>query len=155
MSMYSLVFGQSGWPKEIMAMFGLTAEMVGRYRDHWIERDPAMENCLILAVYTRNGGGNRQEYAEQIAQMQGLTTYVRDDDDAFDSTYATFRFRMSRQEMESWMSDLDHVEVDESVTVEKVLDDLFKDAEPETRDMSLIWQAMIATLPGNTPDEKV
>lgn len=150
MSMYSLVFGKSEWPTEIMRMFGLTPEMIGRYRDHWIERDPTMENALILAVYTRNGGGNREDYAEQIGQMQALATYVSDEDDTFDSTYATFRFRMSRQAMESWLTDLDHAEIDPSVTVDKVLDQLFKDAEPTPRNMSVVWEAMIATLPGHT-----
>jgi hypothetical protein len=141
-----MVFGTSGWPNEIMSMYGLRPEMIGRFRDHWVERDG--DDALILAVYTRNGGGNREEYAGNNAAMQALPTYIEDADDNFDNTYATFRFRMTREQITAWLSDTENVDVDDETTVEQVVDQLFHQAEPTRRDMDVVWQAMIATLPG-------
>lgn len=62
---------------------------VGRYRDSWVENHDGMP---VIAIYTRNGGGNRPDYAEVIAQLQAHPLYLRDADDTFDSTYATFYF---------------------------------------------------------------
>jgi hypothetical protein len=36
------------------------------------------------------GGGNREHYAEAIAYLRSLPGFLRDADDDFDSTYATF-----------------------------------------------------------------
>lgn len=147
MSMYSLVFGGSAWPAELMGMYGLTPQMIGRYRDHWLERDG--EDGLVCAVYTRNGGGNREEYDSQIKQMQALPTYVSDADDTYDSTYATFRFRMTKEQVQEWLRNIEHAEVEQTTTVEEVWEELWMEAEPNPRDMDVVWQAMIATLPAH------
>jgi hypothetical protein len=63
---------------------------VGRFRDAWIEAEP--DGPPILVIYTRNGGGNRDDQHEAIAAMQQHPLYLRDRDDTFDSTYATFYF---------------------------------------------------------------
>lgn len=110
MSMYHLVFGGDGARDRGAVLLGLlgfeTLGDVGRYRDAWVERDP--NGKPIIAIYTRNGGGNRQCTAEALEldeQCDGTCTgcvathklpahplYVRDQDDSFDSTYATFYF---------------------------------------------------------------
>jgi hypothetical protein len=158
-NMYGLVIGNSGWPKALMdIMWDITPEMVGRYRDHWLEKDESGdEPALVLAVYARIGGGNREEYADNIRQMQALTTYVSDADDSYDNTYATFRFRMSRTDFIARMvaQEVEHkVEVTDGSSYDDVWDELWDQAEPIPRDMSVIWQAMISSLPGNF-DEKV
>ena len=93
--MYSMVFGPRGDELYPLAKALLGEEThTGRYRDMWFEKnpaDPSGESC-ILAIYTRNGGGNREEYAEQIKSMQVHPNFVEDADDSFDATYATFRF---------------------------------------------------------------
>jgi len=74
---------------------------VGRFRDAWIEQDPT--DGLRIAVYTRNGGGNREHSCADAPEltctgcvMDALPQhplYLRDADDSFDSTYATVYFR--------------------------------------------------------------
>lgn len=76
-----------------------------RLRDAWVEKgnpDP------LVAIYTRNGGGNRECYCgvdwtdEEDGACTGcrgdqatkLTNYVSDADDEFDSTYRTYRFKL-------------------------------------------------------------
>lgn len=52
MSLYNLMFGQSEYSTSILATLGLTKESVGRFRDCFVADGE-------IAVYTRNGGGNR------------------------------------------------------------------------------------------------
>jgi hypothetical protein len=114
MSMYNMVFGNEG-PRArggiVLALLRFTAyNDVGRYRDAWIERNPDTDQ-IELVVYTRNGGGNREEcwYRSDdgpIAQPgrpdsidcscpHCVSTYklpthpawLRSMDDSFDSTY--------------------------------------------------------------------
>jgi hypothetical protein len=68
---------------------------VGRYRDAWIEQQG--DAPPLLVIYTRNGGGNRDDQAGPISAMQAHPLYVRDEDDSFDSTYATFWFEVPEQ----------------------------------------------------------
>lgn len=99
--MYNLAFGPTHQKLPAVAVSGIDPERIGRYRDVWIERDAdESEDTLIVAVYTRNGGGNRDDQAEAIAYMRSLPTYVSDADDQFDSTYATFRFRIHESDLD-------------------------------------------------------
>lgn len=98
--MYNMAFGPTEQKIPAIAVCGIDPEKIGRYRDVWMERDGESEDSLIIAVYTRNGGGNREDYAEQIAYMQGHPQYVEDSDDSFDSTYATFRFRVRESDLD-------------------------------------------------------
>jgi len=63
---------------------------VGRFRDIWVENH---DGEPVIAIYTRNGGPNREDQAEAIESMQSNPHYLRDADDEFDRTYATFYFR--------------------------------------------------------------
>lgn len=69
-----------------------TAGSVFRLRDAWVEKDP--DAGLVVHVYTRVGGGNREDYADIILALQHLPEYLRDADDSFDSTYASFWFKV-------------------------------------------------------------
>lgn len=54
MSMYSMVFGQNAAADLILATLGLTRAAVGRFRDAFVT------DADEIAVYTRNGAGNRE-----------------------------------------------------------------------------------------------
>lgn len=72
-------------------LLGLRKRDFGRFRDAWPENH---DGKLVLAFYTRNGGGNRPDYADVTAALQAHPNYLSDADDDFDSTYATYRFSM-------------------------------------------------------------
>jgi hypothetical protein len=91
MSMYEMVFGTDGRGRAEVLLPLLGNPDVGRFRDCWIEKAP--DGDPVIAVYTRNGGGNRPDYADVITALQQHELYLRDTDDDFDSTYATFYFR--------------------------------------------------------------
>lgn len=83
---------------------------VARYRDAWVEKSP---DGPVIAVYTRQGGGNRECccdpggmtgqhvpsacYAACNEALAAHPLYLRDADDDFDATYATFYFRVPEE----------------------------------------------------------
>lgn len=95
MSMYEMVFTDPGRPERCSIILGLLALEgdldAGRLRDAWIEKDPGTGEP-ILALYTRNGGGNREDQSAPIESMRAHPLYRRDADDHFDATYASFYF---------------------------------------------------------------
>jgi hypothetical protein len=48
----------------------------------------------LISVYTRVGGGNRDDYDKEIKELQAMAGYVKDFDDDFDTTFATFVFKV-------------------------------------------------------------
>lgn len=79
---------------------------VGRYRSAWIEK--GKDGTPVLAVYTRNGGGNREHYDDATEpgpecectgciithKLPAHALYIGDRDDDFDRTYCTVYFRL-------------------------------------------------------------
>jgi len=90
MSMYNMMFGQNPAADVILATLGLTRADVGRFRDAFIADGE-------IAVYTRNGGGNRETYQDVIDSLAKHPCYLRDCDDDFDCTYATIFFRLPEE----------------------------------------------------------
>jgi len=98
MGLYNIVFGQNSASDAILATLGLTRGDVGRFRDCFVANDE-------IAVYTRNGGGNRECWEEKeegtdcsclgciMKKLPKHPYYLRDEDDDFDYTYATIYFR--------------------------------------------------------------
>ena len=106
MALYDLAVGD-GHQRErgavLLAVLGYP--VVARFRDAWVEKSP---DGPVIVIYTRQGGGNRECYCDEYedrahvpeqcyaACNEALTEhplYLRDADDSFDSTYATFYFR--------------------------------------------------------------
>jgi len=102
MSMYGLLFVRNPLSNLILAMLDLTTEDVGRFRDVFISEGK-------IAVYTRNGGGNRDcwnDGEKEDCHCPGCIithhlpkhpNYLSDEDDNFDCTYATIYFSFPEQ----------------------------------------------------------
>lgn len=86
MSLYNALFGMNSNAKTILATLGLSPDDCGRFRDCFVANGE-------IAVYTRNGGGNREEYQSTFDRLSGHPCYLRDEDDGYDETYATVYFR--------------------------------------------------------------
>ena len=91
MSMYNMVCGNN-------PCFGILARIldtveplseVPRFRDMYTR---AEGDQLQIVLYTRTGGGNREEYEEQNNALAAHPLYVKDWDDDFDTTFAHFAF---------------------------------------------------------------
>ena len=92
MSMYAMVFGRNPGSELLVAAIPAKVEDFGRFRDAWVE---GADGGLVIAVYTRCGGGNRCDYQSVFEEMGQQPNFVSAEDDSFDSTYCTFRFRSS------------------------------------------------------------
>jgi len=106
-----------------------------RLRDAWVEKQS--DGPPVLAVYTRNGGGNREHLHEGDGECTAChgeevtkhPAYLRDADDDFDSTYRTYWF--------AFPDDLpSHVR------------EVLTEVAVEPKDMSQIWLAAIDQIAG-------
>lgn len=136
--MFSMMFPDETRPyrsKFLLSLLESDEEYaIGRFRDAWMETDENGE--LEIALYTRNGGGNREHHncpqctgcvMEQIVRHP---LYLRDADDSFDSTYATIYFKVPEWTPEHMITTMR----------ERGL------IAPERVDMSKKWQDAIAAL---------
>lgn len=84
MSLYNQLFGVNKFGAIILHLLDLKVEDVPRIRDAYVT------DASELAVFARIGGNNRPHHEEGIAMLRAVPGYLRDADDSFDSTYATF-----------------------------------------------------------------
>lgn len=96
MSLYNMLFGENELADAILATLGLTKSNFGRYRDCFITENK-------IAVYTRNGGGNREDYQHIFDTLSTHPNYLYDKDDEFDYTYATIYFSFPEEFKEELM----------------------------------------------------
>jgi hypothetical protein len=64
MSLYNMVFGQNPIADLLLGILGLTREDVGRFRDAFVSEGQ-------IAIYTRNGGGNRECWHGDVSLNDG------------------------------------------------------------------------------------
>jgi hypothetical protein len=101
MSLYNIMCGVNPAAGRLLLALGLAPSDVPRLRDAWTN-----DEMTEVSVYTRVGGGNRSSYEEGIARLQGHPGYVRDYDDDFDNTYATFVFKLPEDQREAMKKEL-------------------------------------------------
>jgi len=89
MSLYHMVLGQNPLAIEWLRMLALHPGALGRWRDAWLED---REDKLVIVLLTRCGGGNRREYEHVFDELEGHPQYIDNQDDPYDSTYATITF---------------------------------------------------------------
>lgn len=98
--LYFALFGLNPLAGSLLKMLGIDPEQTGRFRDCYLRRiDGEVRICLL----TRNGGGNREDYVTASEALRAHPGYIRDYDEPYDSTYATYEFRVpagKRQEVE-------------------------------------------------------
>lgn len=99
--MYNMFFGVNPLTNVLLSILNLTKADFGRFRDVYLIDGK-------IAVYTRCGGGNREDYVEVFEKMSQHPNFCYDADDDFDSTYATFYFSFPAE----WKQDLEHLEND-------------------------------------------
>lgn len=82
MSFYNMMFSANPASDLLLATLKLTRGDCGRFRNVFVADGK-------IAVYTRNGGGNREDYMPDFSEHPN---YLYDEDDDFDCTYATIYF---------------------------------------------------------------
>lgn len=95
MSLYNMLFGRNGKSALLLAVLGLRENDIERFRDVFVSEDGA-----TISVYTRTGGGNRDDYPN--LTMRKRPEWAGSSDDDYDSTYCTDHFTVPEQ----WRSDV-------------------------------------------------
>jgi len=129
MSLFEMIFGNGKEGVPLLAALGFkTLDEVGRYRSAWMEKGE--DGKPRIAVYTRNGGGNRETYQSIFDTLSNHENYLFDRDDSYDTTYATIYF-----------------------SIPKSMTDVLDLSQPEWRDilhgpidMSTIWKKKIDSM---------
>ena len=109
MSLYNMINGVNPATFLLLPLLGKHPDDYPRFRDCFIgklsnstdevdtfgiplkKQDTAYK---VISVYTRVGGGNRGDYQKEIQKLRKMPEYVEDYDDDFDSTFATFVFKI-------------------------------------------------------------
>lgn len=105
MSLYNQLFGTNPMAPLLLSMINLKPGDVGRFRDCYYDGEH-------IVVFTRMGGGNREEYQSDIEDLQEHPGYVKDQDEEIDCTYASFFF-----ELPAGFKELMDAEKDKTVSV--------------------------------------
>lgn len=138
MSMYNTLFGVNPLSVIFLGALNLAREDVGRFRDAFVANGE-------IAIYTRNGGGNREHYSYDETdsgpgehcdctgciityRLPKHLNYLRDEDDSFDSTYATVYFSIPFM-MKPFLSDFDSGTFDSDARWALMLDTLEKNPD--------------------------
>ena len=89
MSLYNLFHGYNPNAGPILHALHLDPTQIERFRDAAFRK---IDGECVFDVYCRTGGGNRPDYPNVALTSHPL--YLRDCDDADDSTYAHYYFRI-------------------------------------------------------------
>ena len=71
----------------LLGMLGVNKEYFDRFRDAELIKDGT-----VIQIFTRLGGGNREDYPKTWQKIQSHELYITDYDDEFDETYAYIEF---------------------------------------------------------------
>ncbi len=86
-----MLFGKNVFAEALLKILNLNKEETGRFRDCYLS------DANTIVVYTRNGGGNREEYQSVIDKLKTHPNYKKDYDDDFDCTYCSIEFNVPEQ----------------------------------------------------------
>jgi len=103
LSFYNIMSGVNQTTFFFLPMLGKHPDEYPRFRNCFLGDDANPEYDNHIHVYTRTGGGNREDYRVEIDTMRAMPEYVTDWDDSFDSTYASWVFRVP----EKWQKDFE------------------------------------------------
>ena len=139
MSLYNMIHGFNPLAGVLLKVLDVTPDRIPRFRDCYF-------NGEHIVIYTRTGGGNRDYYDSRATtdsedydgpfneDLRALPGYVRDEDDDYDSTYASFYFTVPEQ-------------------FNYLLDKLKSMAQKETQ--SERWEASLEKIKTASPDDPV
>lgn len=114
MSLYNALFGVNKLSPLLLAILNIdqgneNSYSSGRFRDIYLNEDGSS-----ITLYTRNGGGNRDDYQHIFDKFACHPNYIRDWDDDFDCTYAYIEFSVP-DKFKEWCKELANGEEIQSI----------------------------------------
>jgi hypothetical protein len=140
MSLYNALFGTNAIADVLLASLELARNDVGRFRDCYLQGEN--EDDLRICVYTRNGGGNREDYQDIFEELSRHPNYIRDYDDDFDCTYATIEFSLPEAFRDDIIAIAKEADADNREPSQKFKDLLDKMHDPDRREDPEVKRAL-------------
>jgi len=85
-----MLLGYDPMAPALLTILRLSPATIPRFRDCWW-------NGEHIVLLTRTGGGNRAEYVIENQTLRELPTFVRDEDNEWDPTFAEFYYTMPKE----------------------------------------------------------
>jgi len=114
----------------ILPMLGKHPDEYPRFRDCFLSDSEHEEYNNFIHIYTRTGGGNREGYLEENQEMRQMSGFVVDFDDSFDSTFASWVFKIPEQ----WKADFDLIVKGKILEISQEYKDQLKIVFPKLAD---------------------
>ncbi len=105
MSLYNMIHGFSPAVFLVLPMLDKHPDEYPRFRDCFINDKDHPEYDNYIQIYTRTGGANRKDFEEENQIIKNMDNFVADFDDKFDSTFASWLFKVP----EKWKDDFDKI----------------------------------------------
>lgn len=86
--LYNALFGMNPDSEKLLQILNLTRDSFYRFRDCYLTEDGQ------IAVYTRGGGGNRDDHEDPWTEFGDNPNFLGAEDDDFDCTYMTYTFKV-------------------------------------------------------------
>lgn len=90
--MYEMVCNINPDAGRVISLIDIDPEWLieeARLRDVYLSKDRTK-----VVIFTRIGGGNREAYKNAIKRLRNHKNYIKDYDDDFDDTYASFEYQI-------------------------------------------------------------
>lgn len=126
-----MLHGQNEYSDYLLSILGLNKTDFGRFRDCYIDKEQ-------IVVYTRCGGGNREDYGDVFDKMKKHPQFVRDEDDSFDCTYCSFYFNIPEERKQ----ELKEFATGGSKPQQKMLDLIKNMSDPSKKDDPEVQRAI-------------
>lgn len=116
MSLYNMICGVNPASGLLLGLIDVAYEEIPRPRDVYLSDDGDH-----VIIYTRTGGGNREEYMTQNAALAKNPNYVGDHDDDFDSTFAHFKFKITKEGRDKLAKEFEALTDEEKKVITEVI----------------------------------
>ena len=149
MSLYNMLFGVNPASGFLLGALELETEKypTGRFRDIYFEKNEDGIGGKVI-LYTRNGGGNREDYEHVFEALEKHPLYLNDYDDDFDCTYAYIEFKAPDSVVE-FFEDVETEKFDRvGARFQKEIAELEAGKEPNER-LKTFMEGFIETLNNN------
>ena len=149
MSLYNMLFGVNPASGFLLGALELETEKypTGRFRDIYFEKNEDGIGGKVI-LYTRNGGGNREDYEHVFEALEKHPLYLNDYDDDFDCTYAYIEFTAPESVVE-FFEDVETEKFDRvGARFQKEIAELQAGKEPNER-LKTFMEGFIETLNTN------
>ena len=94
MSLYNMLHGLEPTAAVVLAVLNLRPEDIVRFRDAYFTYRDATYTDPVMVIMARTGSTSWTEAGDRNQHLRQLSDFISSEDDAFDTSFALYRFEM-------------------------------------------------------------